>query len=107
MDAPNTVRDQLDLRGILSILVASRWLVISITVLCTAVAGTAAFLVPKAYEASITISPVGNTSSASQLGGLGALASQFSGVAALAGVSLGGDSKKAESVAVLQSEALT
>jgi hypothetical protein len=40
-------------------------------------------------------------------GGLGALASQFGGLASLAGVSVPGDSKKYESIAVLQSELIT
>ena len=41
------------------------------------------------------------------MGALGSLAAQFGGLAALAGVSIGQDTKKAESLAVLQSEALT
>ncbi len=38
---------------------------------------------------------------------LSSLATQFGGLASLAGVSVSGDSRRSESVAVLQSEALT
>lgn len=58
----------------------------------------------KWYQATIVLSPVSNTNT----GGMGSgMASQLGGLAALAGISVGGDSKKSESLAVLQSEALT
>jgi uncharacterized protein involved in exopolysaccharide biosynthesis len=71
-------------------------------------AAVAGYLLPKSYKASVTLSAVSN-STGGPMQGLGAMASQFGGLASLAGISIGGggDSQKAESVAVLQSEALT
>jgi len=86
---------------------AAKWLVIGITLLVTVASGAAALILPKSYKAIAILSPANNSSSG-QLGGLGNLASQFGGIASLAGISVGsGDSQKAESLATLQSEALT
>jgi len=52
-------------------------------------------------------SAVSGSGANGQTGALGGLASQFGGLAALAGISLSGDSKKSEILAVLQSESLT
>ena len=85
-----------------------RWAIASITLAFVVACGIAAWTIPKEYRASITISPTSSPSAGGQIGGLGGLASQFGGLASLAGISLGGEnSRKAESVAVLQSEALT
>lgn len=70
------------------------------------VAATTVQFLPREYEAKVLLVPV-NTSEEGQLGGLSSLASQFGGLASLAGLSLEGNSKKAQFVAVLQSEALT
>lgn len=68
----------------------------------------ASFLVTKTYDASIVISPVASTNGTGLGGGaLGALGSQLGSLAALAGLSVGTDSKTAESIAVLQSQDLT
>jgi uncharacterized protein involved in exopolysaccharide biosynthesis len=76
--------------------------------LATTIASTlAAFYVPKEYQATVVVSPVEENSS-SQLGALSSLASQFSGLTSIGGLSLTeGSSKRNESVAVLQSESLT
>lgn len=92
--------------ALIGLLIRQRWLVIGVTAVCVIVAGAIAFLTPKTYEASIIVSAV-STTPGSQGGGLGGLTSQLGGLAALAGLSVGSDSKKAESIAVLQSEALT
>jgi len=72
---------------------------------CTIVTGIASLVIPKEYDAEIVISPVTSTSEKSFGSGGGALGS-LSGLAALAGMSLGSDSKKAESIVTLQSRAL-
>jgi len=67
----------------------------------------AALIIPKKFEAVIVVAAVSNTPGGAQMGGLSSLASQFGGIASLAGISVGGDSRKSESLAVLQSESLT
>jgi capsular polysaccharide biosynthesis protein len=61
---------------------------------------------PKTYQAGAVISPL-SENSGGQLSGIGSSLGQLAGLASLAGISTGADSKKAESLAVLQSEALT
>ena len=83
-------------------------LVIGFAVILTALAGIAAVLLPKHYKAVIVISPVTQTQGGGgQLSGVGSMLSSLGGgLASLAGLA-GNDSKRAESLAVLQSEALT
>src|ERR1700734_71784 len=94
------------IREVLRIVWGGRWLVVWTSLVCCLLAAVAAFVVPKSYVASSMISPVTTspTSGSSVSGGLSSLASQFGGLASLAGVSVPGDSKKYESLAVLQSE---
>jgi capsular polysaccharide biosynthesis protein len=96
-----SVRDQLVL------LWRSRVLVLSLTLAFGVVATIAAFLIPKEYEATTVLAPVSNAASGGQMGSLGSMASQFGGIAALAGISMPGEGGKAESVAELESENLT
>jgi uncharacterized protein involved in exopolysaccharide biosynthesis len=84
----------------------SRWLVGLTVTFVTAAAITIAVLLPKQYQATVVLLPE-SSSGSGQLGGLNSIATQFSGLASLAGVAVSGDSKKAESIAVLQSDALT
>lgn len=84
-----------------------KWLVVLLALVCAAMAGIAALVFPKSYVATLVAAPASNNSSGGALGGLGAAASQFGGLASLAGISVPGDSRKYESLAVLQSEALT
>jgi uncharacterized protein involved in exopolysaccharide biosynthesis len=84
-----------------------KWLVLGVTVITTAIAAAIAFLTPKEYEASVLVLPVSDNGSRGQFGGLSSIASQFGGLASLAGLPLGDNAKKSESIAVLQSEALT
>ena len=102
---PGRDRDEIRIKDLIELLLQYRWRVIAFVVGCTVIAGIVSFLVRKQYDAEIIISPVHLTSEKS-FGSGGALGS-FSGLAALAGLSLGSDSKKAESLATLQSQALT
>jgi uncharacterized protein involved in exopolysaccharide biosynthesis len=105
VEAPR--RDELSLRELVGILWASRLLILSVTLVSAILAGVAAWAMSVKYQATVVLSPVSNSSSSSQLGALGSMASQFGGLASLAGLPVSADSKKAESVAVLQSDALT
>jgi len=103
---PSRDRDEIRIKDLIELLLQYRWRVIAFVIGCTVLTGVVSFLVTKEYDAEIIISPVTMTSEKSFAGGGGALGS-FSGLAALAGLSLGTDSKKAESIATLQSQALT
>jgi uncharacterized protein involved in exopolysaccharide biosynthesis len=76
------------------------------TIACTVAAGIAAWTLPKKFTSVGIIAPVTSTPGGGQLGALSSIASQFGGLASLAGLGAA-DSKKWESIAVLQSEALT
>jgi uncharacterized protein involved in exopolysaccharide biosynthesis len=89
--------------------VAEHWrLILAVAFVCGILSGVAAWVLPKKYEASVLLLPVARESSSDKLGGLSAIASQLSvgGLSELAGLSNSG-SFKAESVATLQSDALT
>jgi len=104
----NVVETEEMRRGeLVRLLWAGGWLVLCVTVAVTVATGVASFFVQKTYEASILLSPVSMNSTSGTLGGLSSLGASLGGLAALAGVSVGGDTKKAESIAVLQSEGLT
>jgi len=98
---------EVSLMNLLRLLALKRWLIISITIACGACAAAAAWLVPPSYKVNVVLLPVSDSTSGQLGGGLGGLAAQFGGLASLAGISLQSDSKKSESVAVLQSEAMT
>jgi uncharacterized protein involved in exopolysaccharide biosynthesis len=99
-------KDQISLGEAFSILLEKKWQILATTIAFTLAAALAAWLLPKSYKAAVLLSPVSNTGS-NQLGAMGSLVSQLGQFASLAGVPAGGDSKKSESIAVLQSEALT
>ncbi len=100
--------DEISLKEILQLLQRRKWQVLLLTAILTGVAGIASLLIHKTYRATIIVSATTNTPGNGQMGGgLGSVVSQFSGLASLAGLAMGGDSRKAESIAVLQSEALT
>lgn len=63
-----------------------------------------AFVVPRTYRAEVVLAPVSADSSGQ---GMASLARQLSGVAAIAGIDLGGNNNVAESMATLRSRAFT
>jgi uncharacterized protein involved in exopolysaccharide biosynthesis len=107
--SPHSVNsdDEISLNDTISTIWRRKWLIAGVSVAFAGATGLAAVLIPKSYVASSIVSPASPTQSSGSGGGLGALASSFGGLASLAGLALPGDSKKFESLAVLQSEALT
>lgn len=99
--------DEVSLRDTFAVLWRRKWLVAGVTLAFGIAAGVASLLVAPLYVAITIVSPVSSTQGGGSMSGLGALASQFGGLASLAGVAIPGDSKKFESLAVLQSEILT
>jgi LPS O-antigen subunit length determinant protein (WzzB/FepE family) len=111
MDAPYknpAEQPELRLSELIHLLQRKKWLIAGFAVVLTALAGIAGVLLPKHWKAVIVISPVTQTQgSGAQLSGVGSMLSSLGGgLASLAGLA-GNDSKRAESLAVLQSEALT
>ena len=96
--------DEIRLKDLVRMLLLYRYRIAVFVITCTVIVGVVSFLVQKQYDAMIVISPVTSTSDKS-LGAGGALGS-LSGLAALAGMSLGSDSKKNESLATLESQAI-
>jgi|HubBroStandDraft_5_1064220.scaffolds.fasta_scaffold89752_2 uncharacterized protein involved in exopolysaccharide biosynthesis len=103
---PDIDDDQIDIRELIRVLWHKKWLILAVTFAFASAAAIAALVVPKSYKAVVVLSAVSNVGS-NQLGSVSSLVSQLGGVASLAGLSVGGDTKKSESIAVLQSEAIT
>lgn len=80
--------------------------IIAVTIVFTAVAATLCAVSDDKFQATVTLSPVSDDSSGGRLGGLATLASQLTGGGAF-GLSMPGNTQKQESIATLQSEALT
>lgn len=101
-------RDEIRIKELVEVLWQHRWRVIAFVMTCTVIVGVVSFLLKKQYDAEIIISPVTATASERSMGsGGGGTLGALSGLAALAGMSFGSDSKKAESIATLQSQTLT
>lgn len=103
----NPQADEVSLSEVFLTFWRGKWLIVPVSLGLAVAGGLASLIVPKSYVSSAIVAPVSSNSSGGALGGLGALASQFGGLASLAGVSIPGDSKKYEAIAVLQSELIT
>jgi uncharacterized protein involved in exopolysaccharide biosynthesis len=99
--------DAINLRELLLELWRVRIAVGCAIVICASVGVAVGLLRDKEYEASIILSPAADDMSSGRLGGLASLASQYGGLASLAGFSMPGKTKKEEVLAVLESELLT
>jgi len=103
---PPRDRDEIRIKELVELLLRNRWRVITFVMTITVIVGVISFLLTRQYDAEVTISPVSTNASDRALGGSSGLGA-LGGLAALAGMSFGSDSKKAESLATLQSQALT
>jgi uncharacterized protein involved in exopolysaccharide biosynthesis len=98
---------ELKLGELIEFLRRNRWLIVSVTVACTIIVGTVTWLAPRKYEGAVLLLPVTIQSSSSGLGALASMASQFSGIASLAGLNVSAaGGTKAEAIATLQSRAI-
>ena len=93
------------LRALLDTVWRFKFMIAAVTVASTGAAAALSFNVEDKYQASVVLSAVSEDSTSSRLGGLASLASQLGGLAAL-GLSAS-STQKQESLATLQSEALT
>jgi uncharacterized protein involved in exopolysaccharide biosynthesis len=97
--------DVVSVKELASILWRSKVFIVVMTLLVGAAAVAGGLLIPKKYEGSVLLSPVTEESGGNgRLGAVSALMSQF-GFAGLGGGA--GGAKRAESLALLQSQALT
>jgi uncharacterized protein involved in exopolysaccharide biosynthesis len=97
--------DTLDARGFLALLRRRKWLVLGAVALCSAVFWAAALLMTPTYRVTTVLAPARTEGG---LGGLGSGLGQLGGLAALAGVSIGGgDGATEEALAVLGSQEFT
>ena len=99
--------EDISLRDLLADMSRSKVAVMLIVAAFTIAGGAIGWLSGDKYEASVVMTPAIDEARGGRLGSLGALASQYSGLASLAGLALPGSDKKEEAVAVLQSELLT
>jgi uncharacterized protein involved in exopolysaccharide biosynthesis len=102
-----TLDEEITLAEYFGALRAGRWAILTFVAACTLAGLAAGLLRPTRYTASIVVAPVSSSPTGGQMGGVGGLISQFGGLASLAGISLGEDAKRAETLAVLESSALT
>ncbi|MCP3887724.1 MAG: hypothetical protein GY702_02465 [Desulfobulbaceae bacterium] len=101
---PPYEEDEINLLDLWRVIWGSKWLIMSITVLCTGIAVAAALFMTPIYRSEVLMAPVTDEQSSR----LSSMAGQFGGLAALAGINIGGDSgSKEEAIALLKSRALT
>ncbi len=94
--------DEIDLREYWKLLVQNRKLIGIVTGICTLLALITSLVMTPIYRAETLLAPVSDD----KTNGLTALAGQFSDLAALAGINLGGENSVDESIATLNSRQL-
>jgi uncharacterized protein involved in exopolysaccharide biosynthesis len=101
--------DEITFRDLLKDVRASKLMLSCVIAACTLAGITLGLLVHRTYEATTVLSPVTDDATGRGGGALSSLASQFGGIASLAGINLlgGSSGKRDEAIAVLQSELLT
>ncbi|MEL4429149.1 Wzz/FepE/Etk N-terminal domain-containing protein [Shewanella mangrovisoli] len=103
---PQVQDDEIDLRELFAVIWQGKWLIIAITAVFAIASVAFAILQPNIYKSEALLAPA----SEEQGGGLSALASQFGGLASLAGVNLGakgGTDKTQLAIEVLKSRQFT
>ena len=88
----NRFDDEIDLRELFGVLWAGKGIIVAITAFAAALSVAYALFLPNIYESKALLAPKGEGGG----GGLAAMASQFGGLASLAGINLpgGGDANK-------------
>jgi uncharacterized protein involved in exopolysaccharide biosynthesis len=100
-------RSDVGIRELLQGIGLHKWRIGAVAITAMVIAGLLAWLSTPLYKATILISPVASAPGSGSLGAIGGALSQLGGIASLAGLSGGGDSRKNESLAVLKSAELT
>lgn len=105
--APAGAPDEITFRDFLEDLKRARLVVITLMCVFTLAGVLLGLFSTKEYEATTVLMPAAPAGGSSGLGGLAQLASEYGGLASLAGINLPGASARDEALAVLQSELLT
>jgi len=105
--APAGAPDEITFRDFLEDLKRARLAVITLMCVFTLAGVLLGLFSTKEYEATTVLMPAAPSGGSSGLGGLAQLASEYGGLASLAGINLPGASARDEALAVLQSELLT
>lgn len=103
---PQVQDDEIDLRELFSVIWRGKWIILAVTAVFAIGAVVFAIKQPNIYKSEALLAPA----SEEQGGGLSALASQFGGLASLAGVNLGskgGTDKTELAIEVLKSRQFT
>ncbi|HDS1210618.1 TPA: LPS O-antigen length regulator [Shewanella algae] len=86
--AVNTMRDdEIDLRELFSVIWQGKWLIAGVTLVFAVASVVIALMLPNIYKSEVLLAPASEEQGA---GGLAGLASQFGGLASMAGINLGG-----------------
>lgn len=90
-----------------NILWARRWLIISVAVVVSLASFTTSLFLPKSYEATAILGPVSSSSSDGMLSSASSSPMSLGGISQFMGFPLGAQSRQAEALALLESDALT
>lgn len=94
-------KDQVNLLDLWAVLVNFKRLIAIVVLICVSVSVIAGFSITPMYKATILLAPAASDNK--NKGGIAALASQFGGLASLAGVSVGGGGDMETAIATLKS----
>lgn len=84
----NTMRDdEIDLRELFAVIWQGKWLIAGVTLVFAVASVVIALMMPNIYKSEALLAPASEEQGA---GGLAGLASQFGGLASMAGINLGG-----------------
>lgn len=99
--SPDSYDDEIDLREVLGFLWAGKWVIGGVTFTAAVIAVVVALMLPNIYRAEALLAPNDQEGA----GGLSALASQYGGLASLAGLNIGngGTNDVAVGLQILQS----
>ncbi|WP_345861554.1 Wzz/FepE/Etk N-terminal domain-containing protein [Shewanella algae] len=87
--AVNTMRDdEIDLRELFSVIWQGKWLIAGVTLVFVVASVVITLMMPNIYKSEALLAPASEEQGA---GGLAGLASQFGGLASMAGINLGGN----------------
>ena len=104
LKAEASAPEEISLRELALLVWGQKLLVLSLVVVCTFAAAAIASLLPKQYRATVELVPVSTSGAGARLP---ETSSSLTDLTSLIGISIGGDSEKYESIAVLQSRELT